>query len=601
MSEKITLLVVLIVLAVFIVGLIVFVLVNLFSTHGEENIIVLKHSMNSYLQFEHDTIFEHKNCETGQSYVFWLYINNWDYKYGKLKPVMNKGSALDTKKSYQDTLLYSPSAPGIFLAEKELALQFIFKETETKDSSTSGPHSNGANTPYELTDIPLKKWFHVGMTIQSNMVEIYLDGSLVDTVYMDSEIAINYSPLHIAENDGFDGFLSKLAVFPKVLTDREILQKYLAGPPDIDMEAQACGAEVEYGDEGSELPDTTNTDSWSLAADPQTTTVAAGNGAGTETGNGTVNISANGETAENVSLTLDVATFYARPNFEDENSISLPVGLYTMSHLQSIGVTPKTISGVKINPGYLVTLYENVEPTSTEGKIDHVFLRNNTDWNGALKNMNNKAQSFKIEKDPYVDILKASFYQRPEYKGWGVTLPIGKYTSDDLKAHGIELNEITSYQIEPGYQVRLFDNDYFTDNYTVITEDSEKMDGFDNKTVSLIIEQSQETTFGPTFYELIEYKGRKVSLPLGSYDYYELLRLGFLSSFGSLKLGSIFVPDEYHILLYPNDKQGGIPQKITTDTPKLSDALFHWSIVKSIKVIDSSTPKYSVFDSCSIL
>ena len=103
----------------------------------------------------------------------------------------------------------------------------------------------------------------------------------------------------------------------------------------------------------------------------------------------------------NPELTIDdtnVLEVFSQPNFNISGGSSaiLSVGNYSVNDLAELGITPQSISGVNfLKEGYVLTLYANNEPTSTERKADFLILRDTSDWNGPLRRMNNKAKSLK--------------------------------------------------------------------------------------------------------------------------------------------------------------------------------------------------------------
>jgi hypothetical protein len=438
-------------------------------SHNETDIIVKENYMNNQLDFKHDDVFKNDSNTTGVTYTFWCYIADWQFQYDRVKPVLNKGPSLDTDYS-NDELLQVSSSPAIFLNSKEPTMIFVF-ETEENDTG------NTESIPYELTQIPLKTWFHITITFYDNVAEIYMDGSLIHTIQYDNPIKINYDNLHIAELGGFDGYISKLAVFSSVLSQSVIYKKYLVGPGNVDTDdctAPSLKEDNSGNNDNNNInngnPDN-NTNSWN-----------------------TIPLILSNEPLNTNMNSLDpVVTLYSRPYFEG-STVDLSVGLYTKWDLAEYGIVPETISGIKfLSIGYMITLYKNDEPTHTDGENDYVVIRNDSDWNGALKLMNNLAKSVKIEADPYSNELKATFYQRPSYMGWAVTLPVGKYTEDDLLAHGFQMDELSSYQIEDGYQASLYSEDFFNGKFAKATGNNTNMEELNNQVRSLKVEVYDDT------------------------------------------------------------------------------------------------------------
>jgi hypothetical protein len=600
-----------ILIVIIIIGFSTYGIFNILSTHNETNVLVDTHNMTKELKFNHVRVFpDDELCSKGMTYVFWIYIQNWDYSYGKLKYILNKGYEFNTKNmNTTDTLLYNESMPAIFLDEKEPSMIFTFRESSNIESaitgSTSSVNSNDSqrNEPYRLNNLPVRKWFHIGLTMYQNMIEVYKDGALVDTVYVGNEFEKNYAPLHLAENGGFAGYISKLAAFPHVLNEKEILQKYLSGPSEIQIDNSEYNVDAncdtnngnngnnKSGNGSKDIQDHNmgNDDTWNLQIDP-TLTFTSGS-------------------SNSISVQQNAATFYSRPNMHlgDGSNVSLPIGYYTKSDLAQMGITPGTISGVSMNPGYLVTLYENDVPTETDRIYNYVILRNDTDWNGAMKHMNNKTNSLKIEKDPFVNKLFATFYQRQNFSGWEVSLPLGNYTQNDLKIHGFHPKELSSFKIDVGYQVRLYNEDNFKGEYIVVSGNKNQIEkSFNDKTISLILEKTKQIAPMPVFYTEHKYKGFKTRLNFGNYTMYDLIQKDFQYSDldSSFIIKSIHVPKGINLLLYPKDHFIGIPQRLEEDARTLSEKLYMLSVIKSIKVVKADAPKWSftdAFSSCNIM
>jgi hypothetical protein len=463
--------IILIIIILLVVGVSIYYGIMLTSSYNETNVIVEENYMNNQLDFSHDDIFKNDSLVGGATYTFWCYIRDWQFQYDRVKPILNKGPVLDTNYS-NDELLQVYSSPAIYLNSKEPTMIFLF---ETEESDTG----NSEVVPYEITQIPLKTWVHITITLYDNVSEIYMNGSLIQTIQYNNPIKMNYDALHIAELGGFDGYISKLAIFSEVLSQSVIYKTYLVGPGNVDV--NECVAPSLTEDELQETANNSiespenNTNSWNEVP---------------------FLLSNDTLTSSTVDISTPVVTLYSRPNFEG-SSVELPIGLYTKEDLAEYGIVPETISGVKfLSIGYIITLYKNNEPTHTDGEDDYVVLRNDSDWNGALKSMNNLANSVKIELEPYPDELKATFYQRPNYMGWAVTLPVGKYTESDLLAHGFQINELSSYKIEDGYQARLYSDNYFSGDFVKVSGNDTNMDELNNEVSSLKVEIYQNDTGG---------------------------------------------------------------------------------------------------------
>lgn len=86
----------------------------------------------------------------------------------------------------------------------------------------------------------------------------------------------------------------------------------------------------------------------------------------------------------------------------------------------------------------------------------------------------------------------ATVYQHCSFGGYAVGLAEGSYTLAQLNARGIGNNDLSSVKVQPGYQVRLYNNDNFDGNALSKTADDSCLvdDSFNDQTTSLIISKN---------------------------------------------------------------------------------------------------------------
>ncbi len=83
----------------------------------------------------------------------------------------------------------------------------------------------------------------------------------------------------------------------------------------------------------------------------------------------------------------------------------------------------------------------------------------------------------------------ATLYQHCNYSGYSASLNVGSYTLGQLQALGIQNDDISSLQIQPGYQITMYQHDNFTGNSLVKTGDDNCLvnDGFNDDISSVIV------------------------------------------------------------------------------------------------------------------
>lgn len=150
------------------------------------------------------------------AYSIWLYINDWDHRYGVKKTILRRKSS--------DNLV----GPHIYLGQNANDLHV---EISTSSGSDSNVESN-TEEPCKLHNIPIQKWCHIVVTTNNKTVDIYLDGKLVKTCVLSgvpTMSKIKNSPIEITPEGGFSGFISNLKYSSRTLNPREVMELYKQG------------------------------------------------------------------------------------------------------------------------------------------------------------------------------------------------------------------------------------------------------------------------------------------------------------------------------------------------------------------------------------
>ena len=147
-----------------------------------------------------------------------------------------------------------------------------------------------------------------------------------------------------------------------------------------------------------------------------------------------------------------VATFYADANYAGF-AAGLPLGTYTLSQLQEYGITDNSITSLKVNSGYKVIAY--VDVNFSEASI--LFT---SDQSNIGSTYNDRISSIQIYK--YSTDAVASFYNSDNSQGTSTGLPTGLFTTAEMNKYGIADNSITSFDLQSGYQVTLYADDNFS-------------------------------------------------------------------------------------------------------------------------------------------
>ena len=179
------------------------------------------------------------------TFSVWLYVNNWNYKYGQEKIILVRKTTTGDK-----------PIPMISLGETTNDLNIKI----TTHNSSDATASSTTNT-CPIKNIPLQKWVHLLFTVNNRTADVYLDGKLVKTCMLEGVAELDdKGPLTLCDNGGFSGFTSKLRYYSRSINPREAYEIYKEGFSDswLGESASKYKLKLAFFSDGQE------TNSWSL-------------------------------------------------------------------------------------------------------------------------------------------------------------------------------------------------------------------------------------------------------------------------------------------------------------------------------------------------
>lgn len=149
----------------------------------------------------------------------WLLVNDLNgLKTGSNKSfshIFNKGN----DQFNSDGIATVNNAPGIYMSDGSSNVLRVYFDTVTNN-----------NNFIEINNVPLKKWFHLAVRIQNNIMDIYVNGIISERKKFNEVPKQNYDDIHICYNNGFNGQLSNLVYYDYALGIFEINNIILKGP-----------------------------------------------------------------------------------------------------------------------------------------------------------------------------------------------------------------------------------------------------------------------------------------------------------------------------------------------------------------------------------
>ena len=148
----------------------------------------------------------------------WIYISNpkpsddtKDYQH-----IFNKG----TDDVNDDGLVQTNNAPGMYLKDGTNTLFIKMDSVKADDPITS----------IEIDNIPIKKWVHVILRLQNNILDVYINGTVSKRLVLQHTPKQNFQDVNVNHNNGFSGHLSDLRYFDRALNVFEINGILNSGP-----------------------------------------------------------------------------------------------------------------------------------------------------------------------------------------------------------------------------------------------------------------------------------------------------------------------------------------------------------------------------------
>ena len=162
-------------------------------------------------------IFRSNNQSKGleATWSVWLNIDGLT-NAGKLAHVFNKGNDIYDKPTGYATV---NNGPGLYIKPDTNTIQIVMDEANMQKACN-----------ISLDNIPLKKWFHVVMRIQNNILDVYINGIISSRYVFNGVPKQNYDSVNVCQNGGFSGKLSNLFYYDHALSIFDINNLVLRGP-----------------------------------------------------------------------------------------------------------------------------------------------------------------------------------------------------------------------------------------------------------------------------------------------------------------------------------------------------------------------------------
>jgi hypothetical protein len=149
----------------------------------------------------------------------WIMVNDLEYNSGMYRCVFYKGNDFKENSTSEFVGVNFPNnAPGLYITPNTNNL-VIFMNT-----------FNDINTKVTINEIPINKWINVIIRCKNTLLDVYINGDISKSLQLNGVPKQNYGDVFIAENGGFDGYISNLWYYDRALNPIEISNLVREGP-----------------------------------------------------------------------------------------------------------------------------------------------------------------------------------------------------------------------------------------------------------------------------------------------------------------------------------------------------------------------------------
>ena len=155
---------------------------------------------------------------------FWMYISDWDYKFGQEKAILERVSSTNE----------SIKTPMISLSPNENTLNVrvsLFPSgTEAGVVAPNGDmNATGDSFNCSVENVPLQSWFAVSVTVFQRNLDVYINGKLVKSCVLPGVPKPASGDIVLNNNGGFSGSICNVHSYTNMLTPEDAQAFFAAG------------------------------------------------------------------------------------------------------------------------------------------------------------------------------------------------------------------------------------------------------------------------------------------------------------------------------------------------------------------------------------
>lgn len=175
---------------------------------------------------------------TNFTYSMWIYINNWNYRYGQPKVILGRmgGKSTSPSDSGIEGVYGSNPCPVISLGAVDnnvtcaiSCYPIVYDVSDINNDITNDISSNVVHT-CSITSVPLQSWVQLAIVVNNQTLDFYMNGKMVRTCMLPGPVKIdNTADVIITPGGGFDGYTANVQYWPAPKNPQDIYDIYENG------------------------------------------------------------------------------------------------------------------------------------------------------------------------------------------------------------------------------------------------------------------------------------------------------------------------------------------------------------------------------------
>ena len=154
---------------------------------------------------------------------FWMYIKDWDYKFGQEKSIVKRVGA-NTSSITNPSVSLHPTDNSL-----NVSVSYYGQNTSTATAATGSTNAAGDVFTCTVENVPLQAWFSVSVTVFDRNMDIYINGRLVKSCVIPGVPKPATGDIILNDNGGFSGSICNLRSFTGMLSPSEAQSFFAAG------------------------------------------------------------------------------------------------------------------------------------------------------------------------------------------------------------------------------------------------------------------------------------------------------------------------------------------------------------------------------------